>query len=104
MFKSILNLFKRQPKTTSAEVKQATGDSIRKYAKTTYVTPARQRGEQRVTFSAAELQRGLNQRARVPLVCSAIDAKKFEEFARVKLVKREGDKQGASARWTFKVL
>ena len=53
MFKSILNLFKRQPKTTSAEVKQATGDSIRKYAKTTYVTPARQRGEQRVTFSAA---------------------------------------------------
>jgi len=37
-------------------------------------------------------------------VCSAIDAKKFEEFARVKLVKREGDKQGASARWTFKVL
>ena len=104
MLKSILNLFKRQPKASSAAVKQATADGVRKYAKVNYITPARQRGEQRVTFSAADLHRGLNLHARFPLVCAAIDAKKFEEFARVKLVKREGVKQGASARWTFKVL
>ena len=104
MFKSLLNLFKRQSKPGAHAEKMATADSVRKYAKVTFITPARQRGEQRVTFSAADLHRGLDLHARYPLVCDAIDTKKFEEFARVKLVKREGVKQGASAKWTFKVL
>lgn len=104
MFKSILNLFKRQTKPGPTAEKKATADGVRKYAKVTFVTPARQRGEQRVTFSAADLHRGLQLHARYPLVCAAIDAKKFEEFARVKLVKREGVKQGAAAKWTYKVL
>jgi len=104
MFKSLLNLFKRPEKSSPTAVKHATADSVRKYAKSNFVTPARQRSEQRVTFSAADLHRGLELHARFPLVCDAIDAKKFEEFARVKLVKREGVKQGASAKWTFKVL
>ena len=104
MFKSILNLFKRPSKASPSVEKQATADGVRKYAKVNFITPARQRGEQRATFSAADLHRGLDLHARYPLVCSAIDAKKFEEFARVKLVKREGVKQGASAKWTFKVL
>jgi hypothetical protein len=51
-----------------------------------------------------DLQRGMNLHAHAQLVCGAIDAKKFAEFARVELVKREGVKQGASAKWTFKVL
>ncbi len=104
MFKSLLNIFKRPEKASSTAVKQATADSVRKYAKVNFVTPARQRGEQRVTFTAADLHRGLELHARFLLVCSAIDAKKFEDFARVRLVKREGVKQGASAKWTFKVL
>ena len=104
MFKFLTDLFKRPSKARPAAVKQATANEVRKYAKATFVTRARQRGEERVTFSAADLHRGLNLHARFPLVCSAIDAKKFEEFARVRLIKRDGVKQGASARWTFKVL
>lgn len=104
MFKSLLNLFKRPAAANSATEKEATADGVRKFAKVTYITPARQRGETRVSFTASDLHRGLNLHARYPLVCSAIDAKKFEEFARVSLVKREGVKQGASARWTFKIL
>lgn len=104
MIKSLLNLFKRQSKPGPSAEKHATADGVRKYAKVYFVTPARQRGEGRVTFTAADLHRGLNLHAHYPLVCDAIDTKKFEEFARVKLVKREGVKQGASAKWTFKVM
>lgn len=104
MFKSLLDRLKRPAAVKAAEVKQASADSVRKYAKVTFVTPARQRGEKRVTFSASDLHGGLELHAHYPLVCSAIDGKKFEDFARVSLVKRTGVKNGATARWTFKIL
>lgn len=104
MFNRLLNLFKRPAAVKPVEVKGASADDVRKYAKVTFVTPARQRGEKRVTFSAMDIQRGMNLHAHAQLVCGAIDAKKFSEFARLELVKREGVKQGASAKWTFKVL
>lgn len=104
MFKAIFNFFKRPRATKTAEIKEATADHVRKFAKTTFVTPARQKGEKRVSFNATDLHKGLNLSAHYPLVCNAIDSKKFEEYARVSLVKREGVKHGASARWTFKVL
>jgi hypothetical protein len=100
MFEFITRLFKKQP----ASPRKTTADTIRKYAKTTFVTPARQKGEKRVTFNARQIHQGLELSSRYPLVCSSIDAHKFEEFARVKLVKRDGVKQGVSAEWTFKVL
>jgi len=103
MFKSLLNLFKRPAAKTSAE-SSATADAVRKHAKVAFITPARQRGEKRVTFSAMDVTRGLDLHTTYPLVCGAIDAKKFSNFARVELVKREGAKQGASAKWTFKIL
>ena len=104
MFKSLLNFFKRQPVVKSTGEKQVTADSVRKYAKVTFIAPARQRGDKRVTFTASDLHRGMNLHASYPQVCGAIDAKKFEEFARVSLVKRDGAKEGAAARWTFKIL
>jgi len=51
-----------------------------------------------------DIHRGLHPPTAYTLICGAIDAKKFADFARVELVKREGVKQGASAKWTFKVL
>jgi bifunctional ADP-heptose synthase (sugar kinase/adenylyltransferase) len=104
MFNRVVNLFKRPAASKVIEPKGATADSVRKYAKATFITPARQRGEKRVTFSASDIHRGMNLHSRMPLVCSSIDAKKFAEFARVELVKRDGVKQGASAKWTFKLL
>ena len=104
MFKSLLNLFKHPAEAKTAEERGANADNIRKYAKFNFVTPARQRGEKRVTFSAMDIHRGLHPPTAYPLICGAIDAKKFAEFARLELVKREGVKQGASAKWTFKVL
>jgi hypothetical protein len=104
MVNRLLDLFKRPAAAKSAEEKGATADDVRKYAKVTYVTPARQRGEKRVSFGASDIHHGMNLHSHFPLVCGAVDARKFAEFARVELVKREGAKQGATAKWTFKVL
>lgn len=104
MIDRLLDLFKRPASTKTTVEKGASADDVRKYAKVAFITPARQRGEKRVCFSAMDIQRGMNLHAHAQLVCGAIDAKKFTEFARVELVKREGVKQGASAKWTFKVL
>ncbi len=79
-------------------------DEARRYAKTHFVIPARKKGEMRVSFSAKDIHQGLDLVSRYPLVCGAIDSKKFTEFARVELIKRDGPQQGATAHWTFKVL
>jgi hypothetical protein len=106
MFDFLRNLFKKKsgkpsPKT-HPNVSQA--DEIRKYAKMHFIIPARQRKEPRVTFTAKDIHQGMDLASRYPLVCAAIDAKKFKEFARVELTKRDGPNQGATARWTFKIL
>ena len=100
MFEFITNLFKKKP----AVPRKTTADAIRKYAKTTFVTPARQRGDKRVTFNARQIHQGLGLSSDYAIVCNAIDTHKFEEFARVKLVKRDGMKQGVSAEWIFKII
>lgn len=100
MFEFITRLFKKQP----ASPRKTTADAIRKYAKTTFVTPARQKGDKRVSFNARQIHQGLGLSSNYAMVCDAIDTHKFEEFARVKLVKREGMKQGVSAEWVFKIL
>jgi hypothetical protein len=91
-----------KPKVNKTGLSQA--DAIRKFAKTNYIITARQKHEKKAAFTAREIHQGLKLTSRYPLVCGSIDARKFEEFARVKLIKREGPKQGASARWTFKIL
>jgi hypothetical protein len=93
---------KTELKTEKQKLNQA--DEIRKYAKTHYIIPARQKHQIRVVFIASDIHHGLKLTSRYPLVCSSIDSRKFKIFARVELIKREGPKQGASARWTFKIL
>lgn len=83
--------------------KKSMGDEIRKYAKTKYIIPARNKKEARVSFTAAELDKGMGLSGKHAMICSAIDAKKFLDFARVALIRREGPGQGAAAKWTFKV-
>lgn len=93
---------KTEPKTKKQQFSQA--DEVRKYAKKHYIIPARQNHQKRVVFTASDIHHGLDLTSRYPLVCSSIDSRKFIVFARVELIKREGPQQGASARWTFKVL
>lgn len=83
-------------KTTSA-------DDIREYVLITHILPARQRGDQTISFSAAGIHNGMGLKESFPLICSAIDAAKFLEYANVLLVKREGPKHNSTVRWKFDV-
>ena len=102
MWKLFRMLFKKS-EIKLDEKKRSQADEIRKYAKTTFITTARQKGEKRISFSASDVHKGMRLNNRMPLVCGSIDAKKFLEFARVELIRREGPKHGANAQWTFKV-
>jgi len=103
MFSFLNKLFRKKGvKTEKQKVSQS--DEIRKYAKTHFIIPSRQKHEKRVVFTASDIHHGLKLTGQYPQVCSSIDARKFKVFARVELIKREGPKQGSSARWTFKIL
>jgi hypothetical protein len=107
MFDALRKLFRKKDsstnkKTPNPHINQS--DEIRKYAKTRFVIPARKKGEGRVSFTARDIHQGLDLASRYPMVCSAIDSKKFADFARVELIKRDGPQQGATAHWTYKVL
>lgn len=80
-----------------------TADDVRQYAVTAIILPAKRRGMKTVTFSSSDVHNGMGLAERFPLVCSAIDAKKFEEFAGVLLVNRKGPKQSSTVKWTFEI-
>lgn len=78
-------------------------DEVRKFVKQRFVIPARAGKQDRVTIEAGEVARAMGLQERMPLVCGALDAHKFEVFARVKVIRREGPKQGSTAKWTLKI-
>ena len=78
----------------------ATAVGFRQYA-FKKIQEARQKGEKKISFTALEIHKGMGLNQRFPLVCSAIDADKFLDYASVILIKREGPKQSTTARWTF---
>lgn len=91
------------PKTTEVVKKSNKSDEIRKYVKNKFIIPARVKKTARVTFTALDVAKGMGLEDRYPMVCSSIDAKKFLEYARVNLIRREGAVQGSTAKWTYKV-
>jgi hypothetical protein len=98
-------LFKRKTATTipkSDKPERSRADEIRKFVRTTYITPARRKGLSHVTFSTDEVQAGLKG-VRLQSIVSAIDAAKFPVFAKAKLTKRAGKKGSSEVRWTFEI-
>ena len=78
----------------------ATAEEVRRYA-LKKIQDARQKGEKTISFTALEIHKGMGLNQRFPLVCSAIDADKFLDYASVILISREGPRQSTTARWTF---
>jgi 5-methylcytosine-specific restriction protein B len=78
-------------------------DQVRQYVLNAYIIPTRRRGESTVTVRAGDVHREVGFTDRMPLVASALGAKKFEEYADVRLVRREGPHQGANLLLTFEV-
>lgn len=88
----------RKPHTASV-----TADDIRAYVLETYIDPARRRGEATIRVRAGDVHRELDLRNRVPAVCAALDARKFERELAAKVVERDGPPQGTTATWLIKV-
>jgi 5-methylcytosine-specific restriction enzyme B len=81
----------------------STADSIREYANITYVEPARRSRKSEVTVVSLDVHHDMGLENRMPAVCSALDAKKFQQRYRVALKERSGPRQSSTATWRFLV-
>jgi len=79
----------------------ATANEVREFVLKEFIEPARNQGKRTISFTSSDVHKGMVLKQRYPLVCSAIDADKFLDFAKVTLVKREGPKQSSTAKWIF---
>ena len=55
-------------------------DDVREYCKAN-IEPSRRREEKRIAIRAGDIRTAMGYKNRMPLVCTAPGAKKFEEFA-----------------------
>lgn len=66
--------------------------------------PARRRGEKQIVIRAGDIHKDMGYQSRMPLVCAALGAKKFEEFAGVERISLTGPTNGANAIFTFRII
>ena len=78
-------------------------DKIREFVYENYIKPARERGLRLVTIRAGDIHSQMGLKNRMPAVCEALSAKKFEEMYNVKLIKRKGPVHGADVYFTFRI-
>jgi hypothetical protein len=78
-------------------------DDVRKYCKDTIVDQARRRGENQIVIRAGDIHTVMGYQNRMPLVCAALGAKKFEVLASVERISLTGPTNGANAIFTFRI-
>ena len=78
-------------------------DRVREYCKDKYIDPARARGATTVSIKAGDVHTALGFKNRLPLVCSALGANVFEQFAQVERIAVDGRTNGANAVFTFRL-
>ena len=76
-------------------------ESIRQYARSSVIEPARRRGEKTVTVRVGDIHRAMGLLARVPAVCQALATRSFLESNHVVIEKREGPPSGLGTNVTF---
>ena len=76
-------------------------NTIRRYARSAYIDPARRRGERVVRITAGEIHKQLHLNNRVPAVCSALASPEFLRENHLLLEKKEGPPSGLSTTVKF---
>jgi len=79
-------------------------DRIREFGLDKYIEPARSRGDRYVTIRTGDVGKAMGLLGKMPAVCSALKARKFERFANVELVEAKGPAQGSNLYLTFRLL
>ncbi|TRZ78009.1 MAG: hypothetical protein D4R93_00890 [Deltaproteobacteria bacterium] len=78
-------------------------DDVRKYCTDSIVEPARRCGKKQIVIRAGDIHTALGYKNRLPLICAALGAKKFDEFAGVERDSLTGPTNGANAIFTFNI-
>jgi hypothetical protein len=68
-----------------------------------YIKPARQRGDPTVRIRVGDVHKAMGLKSRQPAIAGALGAQKFEQYADVRLISREGPHMGANLVFTFEV-
>jgi len=76
-------------------------DKIRTYVNKTFIEPAKKAGRTAVEVVSGDVHKDMRFDNRMPDVCSALDAKKFQDDYGVVLSKRAGPHRGSTVTWTF---
>ena len=78
-------------------------DDVRSYCVKNLVNPARIKGLKQIDIRAGDVHKAMGYQNRLPLVCAALGAKKFEDLAGVVRVALTGPTNGANAVFTFRL-
>jgi hypothetical protein len=78
-----------------------TSDEIRKYAREKYVEPAMAKGQREVRVRAGDVHKALAMKNRVPIVCQALESKRFLKENNLVLESKEGPPSGLSTSVVF---
>lgn len=78
-------------------------NEIREFVYETYISPAREREDSQVTIRAGEVHKRMGLSSRMPAVCSALGAEKFENLYGIKLIDRKGPHLGSNMFFTFQL-
>ena len=65
-------------------MKELLADKIRKYCNETRIIPARAKGEKFVKIRAGDIRNEMSLQNKMPAICGALQALKFETYANVK--------------------
>jgi len=77
-------------------VAKSISDEVRQYATDTYVRPTQRSGGRTLSIKVGEVHRAVALRNRIPLVCQALESKKFLQANELKLISRTGPPSGQS--------
>jgi hypothetical protein len=80
-------------------------ERVRQYSSKQYIEPARKRGDVTVRIVAGDVHNAVHLSNRVPLVCQALESRKFIEENGLELEKVEGPPSGRSttAAFTYRI-
>jgi hypothetical protein len=81
-----------------------TSDLIREFVNYHYIEPARKDGRHQVSVRTGDVHSKMKLTSKLPQVCGALGANRFETAYRVKLLSRDGPQNGANLEFTFEVL
>ena len=76
-------------------------DAVRQHAIENYISPAQRRRERTVSVNVGAVHKALRLGNRVPLVCSALESRKFLRENGLRLVSRTGPPSGQSTTVTY---